>query len=248
MSDPDDAVASGLKHRIASSIPLEGGPVVVEGKAVQLNDQLLMGPEGVDLEACNRGVGNRSGQALFLTEHDEAVLQWRAGRHRLPGSRDQTLHWPQGAAPGVTGTDVLDRADLEQAQPVRLLKGALVGLLVDDLGQVEEGASNGGDRDSVYYGTVAWVYPAPMDDHAVFTSAAVGQDFDRRAGANQSPKGGGTAVAQQRTVTACKYGRQPVASHGQPSVANGVDTLMEQVEAAVLYPALNGPTGETRGK
>lgn len=179
MSDPDDAVAGGLKRRIASSVALEGGSMLMKREAVQLDDQLLMGPEDVDLEAGNRGVGNRLWQALFLTEHDEAVLQWRAGRHRLPDSRDQTPHWAEGAAPGVAGADVLDRADLEQVQPVRLLKGALVGLPIDDLGQVEEGAGNGGNRYPVDHGTVVWVYPAPMDNHTVFASATVGQDFDR---------------------------------------------------------------------
>ena len=51
-------------------------------------------------------------------------------------------------------------------EPVGLLEGASQRLLVDHLGEIEEGAGDGGDRDRVDERPIRFVDPTLVDDDA----------------------------------------------------------------------------------
>ncbi len=49
--DADDAVAGDEERAIAGAVGFEGRPCAVGGEAVELDDEVLVGPEAVDLFA-----------------------------------------------------------------------------------------------------------------------------------------------------------------------------------------------------
>jgi hypothetical protein len=70
-----DTVARQLQVRIPRAISLEGIARVMEGVAVELDDQPPVGPHGVDLEAGDDDVHGRRRQTGFPAEVEEPALE-----------------------------------------------------------------------------------------------------------------------------------------------------------------------------
>ena len=108
VGESDDPVPGGSELGIAGAIPLESGPVAVIGVAVHLDHQASRRPESVDLVAEDEDVGCRGRETVLLAEDDEAILERRDGRGRLPGGLDQRPEATQAAAAMTPRTELLE--------------------------------------------------------------------------------------------------------------------------------------------
>ena len=74
MCKPDHAIASCLASRIAGTVTLERGSVMMKGEAVDLDDQSLCQPKGIHLVSEHQDIGLWKGKAVLPTEIDESIL------------------------------------------------------------------------------------------------------------------------------------------------------------------------------
>jgi len=83
---------------------------------------------------------------------------------------------------------------------------------VEDVGQVDQRARDGRDRDAVVGGDVAGVEVAarPEPDPGAAPAPPRSDDVDlARDASPDAPQLGGAQVTQRRALAACKHGRQP---------------------------------------
>jgi hypothetical protein len=209
MGQADDAVALNLPGRVAGSITLEGCDVAVEFDAVGLDDQLLTGPEGVDLMPEHKNVGDRHWQVVFATQGNDSVLKRRARRLRHTHLLNQVTNRPKRPATRTTSTDGFQVGDLKQMQTVCLLRRGLEMRLVH-FRKIEKRASDRGDGDRSDCGSIVDGNPTFMKGNARALSSGNRGDFNRSAWVmHQAPERRRTPVAQQRPLATSKHGRQP---------------------------------------
>jgi hypothetical protein len=77
--DAEDAPAFRRQSPIARTVVLEGLARGVEGVAVELDDQPLLSPGGVDLHSLDDGVRLRARQVVCVEEGEEAGLELASG-------------------------------------------------------------------------------------------------------------------------------------------------------------------------
>ncbi len=141
---PQDREAGEGEDLVAVAVALEGPWGEVGGGAVGLGDEAGVRPEEVHLVAVDEGVRARPGQAARGDEGEEALLELAAGDLRL-GVGQRRERRPERSGPAAGG-DVLEHADVEQAEDLRAVTDALEPVGGQDVGQVEQGAHGGGDR------------------------------------------------------------------------------------------------------
>jgi hypothetical protein len=73
--DADGAVAGGREGSVSGAVVFEGLAGGVDVVAVELDDEALVGPEGVGLVWAERLVGRRSWEAVLLGEVEERGLE-----------------------------------------------------------------------------------------------------------------------------------------------------------------------------
>lgn len=146
------------------------------------------------------------------------------------------------------GADTFQHSKLDHAEPVRLLEGPLELTLVGDLGEVEERAGDGrnretGDDSPILPGDSALVYgnagPLPSPRR---------RDFNRRPPRHcaETPKRCCASVAENCADAAGQHGRHQLSTRGHVAIAKRIDTAMQAVEAACFDAARNRATPEPR--
>jgi hypothetical protein len=100
-----------------------------------------------------------------VTEIEKATLQLRSGQRCRAAVVVQQRTEGLGAPPAMASLDhVVDGSHVDQLEALSVLEGALKLGGGEDLGEVEEGVSDGGNRDRVTQGAVVRVKPARMMD------------------------------------------------------------------------------------
>jgi hypothetical protein len=121
-------------------------------------------------------------------------------------------------------------------------------LWATDLGIVEQGAQDRGDRDALDGGAILGIEPA----HVVYANALLAatapsgnRHVDGAAGDRpQVAQGGRGSVAQDCVRTARQHGRHPTPSRGQAPMPDRVDAPVETVKATALGAPPDGTRAE----
>ena len=120
----------------------------MERVAVELDDQPLARPEGIDLVAENVDVGRRRRQVVLLAEERQSAPRDRSGS--IPARAPPR----SGAGSAASARRPMPRAQTSSSarissssKPIGLFERPSELPLVDDFGEVEERARDGGDRD-----------------------------------------------------------------------------------------------------
>jgi hypothetical protein len=71
--DANDPVPLGLQRRVTRTVALEGSSVPVEGKSIELDDEALGGPVGVDLVPQDLDI-DEGGETVLTAEPRETIL------------------------------------------------------------------------------------------------------------------------------------------------------------------------------
>lgn len=114
--------------------------------AVDLDHQTAIEPRGVDLVALHGEVDCRAGEAGGVADLDESALEVRA-EHRGHGTvlANRLLQRPHAASAVAALAELIDRAEIEQAEPLCLVDGACRLTRRHDLGEVQQRAGKGRD-------------------------------------------------------------------------------------------------------
>jgi len=154
--------------------------MVVKGKAVELDDQPLFGPERIDLISEDLSVGRGWRQEMSSTEGSKAILERGAGCDRSMRFDQESTDRLQRSTAVALFADRLHLAQAQEFEPVGLLPSPLEATLIDGLGEVEEGSGNGGDRNAVQLPCFAGTEPRSMQADAAPAPAAMGTGHVRR--------------------------------------------------------------------
>jgi hypothetical protein len=128
------------------------GLVVVEGAAVELDDQALLDPSAIRLdEAVAQEDGNvqpRHRQPAALQEAPKAFLQLAS---RQPGAdlghTQDGADGRRSAAPGVAGEEGREGDAIAVAANLGLTQGTIDAAVIQNRSEVEERTRDSGDRD-----------------------------------------------------------------------------------------------------
>lgn len=152
--DPDDAPACECELGVAQAIALELPAGGVRGGTVELGDQALGPPEGVDLVrapgSLDPGVDLGRREPVASNDVQEGGLELAAGSGRA-GIRIGEYRGQRGGAVAV-GMTVQQRREgdaVEDPLNLGLVHGALELAAVEDRGEVQERACGRRDRDGL---------------------------------------------------------------------------------------------------
>jgi len=139
-------------------VALERLAMAVERVAVGLDDQPLRPPDEVRLQvALARGDpdGDRwAWQAVFAAQLEEGFLQLAFGEGGLVGLLQRSPQPARSEAAVGSVKHVVDGPDVEEPEDLGLLDGPLHAPIVQHLGEVQQGAGDGGAGDVVDSGGV----------------------------------------------------------------------------------------------
>ncbi len=194
--------------------------------AVDLDDDTLLRPHEVQSRTSPL-LCERTRDAMSGAQPQEAILELRLRRRDVA----QVGAKPRGGAPRQR---VADLPLVPPPAELRLAHRSLQPVVIEDMGEVDEGPGDGGDRDAAHCRAVFW-----REVHAVVLDAEGPQRAGRRHGgkgtiAAQAPEGAGAAVAQRRPRTARQHGGEPRRLLGVRSVPDGVDASMHAVQPAAV--------------
>jgi hypothetical protein len=151
--DPGDAVAADQEVAVARAVILEGMRRLVGLAAVELDDEPLGGPDGVDGVGADRLVGQRPGERVGVEEGEELDLEVAPGECLAEvAAVDDRLQCSCPPASGVACEEGIEGERAREAAVLRLVDGAFELVRSQDRGEVEQGAGGGGDRDAVLDG------------------------------------------------------------------------------------------------
>lgn len=125
MREPQNPVAGEQEGSVAGAVSFESAAGAVKRVAVELHDQPLPEPYGVDLEAGDEVVDSWQRQAMLMAEIEEGSLELRAGegnRVAVIGEHPEQSTEASSATPSQA--DVVDRAKVKPVQALGLLNGA----------------------------------------------------------------------------------------------------------------------------
>src|SRR5436190_21678816 len=154
--DPDDPIAREEQRGVAGAVALEGGArLAVKLVAVELDDEPMLGPERVDGELADGDVDRGQRDAVPAAGGKNPTLERRAGvgERRPAGVEHGPEHLEAVAAVGAPARD-LERDEVEQPQPLGLVKRALSLAPSDHLGEVEQRPGDGCHRNALVDGAV----------------------------------------------------------------------------------------------
>jgi hypothetical protein len=149
VGEADDAVARRLESGVAGAVALEGRVMAVEREAVEFDDESGGRPVGVGLVTKDEDVSGGWGKAVIVAEGQKAVLQRRSGPDDCAALCEESVDRTQAVASHSLLTYPLNRSQLEQVEPVRLLPGPLKLPEIHDFGEVKERPRNRRDRNPV---------------------------------------------------------------------------------------------------
>src|SRR5436305_281216 len=174
MGDANDAEAVQLELRVPLAVALERGSRAVELVAVELHDELLLDPRGVDLVAAHDHVGRRHRNPPGAAEVEEEDLQVRARNRRLPVYvRERGAKRLYAMVPAVPLGGRLECSEVEHAEPFSGLDVVPQLARGEHHSAVEQSARHGRDRDPVAPGPVlAMQSPDAVDPDTAATRAA----------------------------------------------------------------------------
>ncbi|HZH25329.1 MAG TPA: hypothetical protein VEY49_10515, partial [Solirubrobacteraceae bacterium] len=210
-----------VQLRVALLVALEGATGAVVAPAVELDDQSVLRPVRVDLEAVELRVRDRERQAVAGAEVEECCLEVAAGGLCLVlGELSDVLRTRPAGAGGQ------QRGDVEQVVVFGGLQGARQLAAADAAGEIRQGAGGGGNRDAVLGGDVVGrevehaVHP---DALALAASPANDRDVDPPAGRGpEVEQRSRVSVAQHRAGPDRSHGGEPPAAVRQPAVPDGI--------------------------
>lgn len=101
VGQPHDAVPGELQGGVTCAVALESLPRAVEVIAVELDYELVVGPERVDFEPFDEGVDGRRVEAVLAAKVEEEGFELRAGGLGLVVCADESPQRPGAAAVGV---------------------------------------------------------------------------------------------------------------------------------------------------
>ncbi len=217
------------------------------GVAVELDDELVGWPEGVDLVAAlDDGIRLRAGDSMSVEEGEEAVLELGAGG-LMSGRAEVGERFGELRCPRVTPSPracerAVDRRDVEFPESIGLRQalGELVGR--QDRGQVDQRAGQGRDRDPVEFRDVVVGQHAPPIDLNPQLARALPdcRDVDpRRVRGPNAVQHGGMPMTQHRTGADGQHRREPKPLPSELSMPDGVDARVELHEPPVGKPNLD---------
>ena len=144
----------------------------MEFPAVQLDDELAIGPGEVDVFPLDDGVGLGQLETAVIEEGVEASLEVGSGVGGW-GERAEGF----GASLGPVALCELVRAF--EAEDLGLVDGLLQLMALEHAGEVEEGAGGGGDRDAVPHRDLVFGENGSVKEEArAFGSRPRGRDVD----------------------------------------------------------------------
>lgn len=179
VSQTNHSIASRLERRVTGTITLEGSAMPVIGKAIKLNDQSLLRPEGIDLVVENQDVEAGGRESLSSAERGEAILQRGTRRSWRLCSCNQVANGAQRPPSSTARANSGHCIQFQQAQTVRLLECSFELMLAHDLCQVEKRSSNGCDRNRVDNQPVFLIDPAFVNRDARPSSSLLRGDLDQ---------------------------------------------------------------------
>lgn len=185
---------------------------------------------------------------MVATEGGEAILEGRASRDRGRGGRDQLTDRLEPASPDPALADAFQSTHLEQAEPICLLERAFQATFVADLGEVEERAGHGGDRNPVARRPFVRLNRGSVEVDVVAPGPAMGRcHLHGAACTDETPECRCAAMTQQRSFSTAKYGGKPSASQRNVAVPNGIDAAMQDVQTTRLDPLVDCATSQAKG-
>jgi hypothetical protein len=247
MGDANDAVSRRLHCRVADAVALERGSVPVKRPAVYLNDQLRRRPVSIDLSIEDQDIGQRGGKVVVMTKGEKARLERGAGWLGHARGVDQAANRTKSVASAPSGADALQVSQLDQAEPVCLLEGPLEPVLVDDLGEVEERAGDGRNRDPIEENSILAGDPALANGDASPLPSPRSGDFDAASRHSaEPPERRCTPVAEDRAVATGQDGRHQPSSRRHVAMAEHIDAVVQAVEATRFDAACDRAPPESR--
>jgi hypothetical protein len=151
-----DAVAPGSNvGDVLAPIGFERSAVLVELVAIELGDQVVLGPEAIDQAPVDKDVGLRVGEPMVAQKLQEMALELGLGPGRLVSElvSDRT-EGGSALAAAAAGQESIEGAEIEKVSPLNLFHECAQALGMEGLRPIEQRAGQGGDRD-------------PIDDRAV---------------------------------------------------------------------------------
>jgi hypothetical protein len=225
-----------------AAVVLEGVTVGVERMAVELDGEAVAVPDGVDLEALDRGVHRWTGEVRVLDQGQKGILEEGARDGRaVRGELVEGVGQP-GVAGAMAATRALERSldgrHVQLALTVRLTEGLAQVPRFDQLREVDDRPRDRRHRDAAAGRDVFSVEDAPgVDDDP--GDAAARRRGDVAMGGIRRPQAmerSGAAVAQHRSGPRRKHRREPVPFRAQVPMSKGVHTTMESNEHSALDP------------
>lgn len=173
-------------------------------------------------------------------EIDESTLQRSATRWRQRQRADQAPADAHTAPADAPFADSLQSRESKKAEAIRLVERAPEPVPIQCLGEVEERPGYGRGRYAVPLG--AFVLPKEalvQADGSPAGPALRGGDVDGVASADETPQGGGASMAEEGVIPVREHRCHPVTTLIYAPPANGIDTTVNDVEAAGLKPSLD---------
>jgi hypothetical protein len=217
---------------------VEGVARVVCGRAVELEDQRGFRPVGVHLVAGHVDVELRLGKVVVVAERLEAALRLAAQKVRLGLVSGQDADEPvPPLAAGQPRLHRLDRPEIEDPQQLGLAYRPGQLPIVEDIGEVNEGASDAGGGDAVDLGAVVGVdhAGAVQRDTSPPPSTRCGHVDARRSPAQQSMLGPSAAVTQQRSLPTGVNSGDEVRLTRQRGMPDRVHTAVQRDQPLPLH-------------
>ena len=226
--------------------------------AVSLEDHTLLPPDEVHADRRlavvehEQLVGLRIGDAKGPRDRKQKLLVLAPGGRPADVVLGQHQFDRLGAGAGrIAGELVVDGFQVEQLEDVRLVEGALQLAQRADLGQVQEGAGDGSDRDVVDDGYVGWAEggrAVDFDAGVLADRATRHGDLDLRvAPVPQLMQRGRGAVREHRARATRQHGRHIQALTLEQLAGNeGVDGVVNAVQAAGGDSLVDGTVREPK--
>ncbi len=127
------------EHPIAGAVALERGPCGMAGVAVELDDDALLAPQAVDLDALDENVDLRPWQATSIEEGEEAVLELATGDSRAdPPFFEEGPDRGCAPLPAVAVDEVIEGERVGEAEELGLVHRALGLPTSGDGGEIKE--------------------------------------------------------------------------------------------------------------
>src|SRR5918999_1318700 len=237
------------RSRSRLSILVERLRGLVDGPAVELEHEARVWPEEVDLVAVHPGVDAGLVEAVLVAGGPYEAFSAAAGEGLdVAVVRQDPLELVAALPSRQAFEDSLDRFEVEQLSQLGLIDRVGQPLFAEDVGEVDDGASEAGDGDVVDEGSVFGVDASrAVQREALLRLASAGRgDLDPSRPSLHAPHPPGGAVTSERLWPAGVNSSNEVGLVRQGGVAYRVDALVLRHEPARLDATFDLPRGQSR--